>query len=316
MLRTKQAGRVLTVTIDNPPHSFIDRELVFALDALLDRLEHDHSVGAVVLTSAHPSAFVTHYDVAEILAGAEVTPRMPPAAADAVVHTVGALTRAPGMTRALLRTRLAGLVTLGRVHRVYLRMNRMDKVFVAAINGFAVAGGAELALSCDLRLMADDARGFGMIEPLLGFNPGGGGGQRIVRALGPARASDLLLESHVYSAEQAAELGLVHRVVPGDRLLDEATSTAERMARRSPSAIWATKRAIYEGFSRGWRHGLHVDRASFVWAAVQPRTQHAMRTFLAQLADLPPAERPSPWADDELLGAWQDGTAADLVGLG
>ena len=315
MLTARRSGRVLTVVIDNPPHNFIDRELVFELDGLLDRLERDRSIGAVVFASAHPSAFITHYDVSEILAGAEVTPRMPAHMADAVVHAIGGLVRVPGLARALLRTRLGGLVTLARVHRVYLRMNRMDKVFVAAVNGFAVAGGAEFALACDVRLLASDGRGFGMIEPLLGFNPGGGGGQRIVRAVGPARASEMLLESHVYSPGEAVQLGLVHRVVEPDRLLDEAEKTAARLAQRAPAAIWATKRSVYEGFSRGWRHGLHLDRAGLVWAAVQPATQRAMRLFLDQLNTLPPAERPSPWADESLLEAWQAGTAADLVGV-
>lgn len=314
MIRTERDGRVMTVTLDNPPHNFLNRELVFGLDALLDEIERDRSIGAVVLTSAHPASFITHYDVSEILAGAESMPRMPAAAVDGLVYTAGAMARVPGLSGILLRTRLAGLMTLARVHRVYLRMNRMDKVFIAAINGFTVAGGAELALACDVRLMAEDARGFGMIEPLLGFNPGGGGGQRIVRAVGPARAAELLLESHVYSPREAAELGLVHHVVAGDRLAEEAHETAVRLARRAPAAVWATKRAVYEGFSRGWRRGLHIDRASFGWSALQPHTKKAMRTFLGQLSELPPAERPSPWADDELLAAWQAGTAADLVG--
>ena len=314
MIRTEVADRVMTVVLDNPPHNFLDRRLVFELDALMDRLEHDRSVGAVVFASAHPSAFITHYDVGEILAGAEVTPRMPVPLADAAVLAVGGLVRVPGVARLMLRTRIAGLATLARVHRVYLRMNRMDKVFVAALNGFTVAGGAELALACDIRVMADDAKGFGMIEPLLGFNPGGGGGQRVVRAVGPARASEMLLESHVYSPARAAELGLVHRVVPSAGLVAEAQSTAARLARRAPAAVWATKRSVYEGFSRGWRRGLRIDRSSFVWAALQPRTQQAMREFLAQQRELPPEERPSPWADDALLEAWQSGTAADFVG--
>ena len=314
MVRTEQDGRVLTATLDNPLHNFLDRGLVLELDELTERWARDPTIGAVVLTSSHPSAFVTHYAVEEILAGALVTPDLPQGLLSGAISAIGALDRLPGTSRALLRTRLAGLVTLHRVHRLYLRMNRMDKVFVAAINGFTTAGGLELALACDVRLMADGDGRIGLTEPLLGLHPGGGGGHRLTRAVGPARSVEMLLEARLYTPREAVDVGLVHRVVEPARLLEEAQATAERLSRRSPRAIRSVKRAAYGGFSARWPTGLRIDRLGFVWSAVAPETRRAMQVFLDQLERLPP-HVPSPWADPDHLRAWQAGTAADLVGV-
>jgi enoyl-CoA hydratase/carnithine racemase len=213
-----------------------------------------------------------------------------------------------------LRDFTGGLVTLHQVHRNYLRMNRMDKVFVAAINGHCAAGGLELALACDIRLAADGDYMIGMTEPVLGFNPGGGGGQRLTRAVGAERSVEMLLEAHMHPPHRARDEGLVHRVVEPGELLPAAQRTAARLARRSPRAVWAVKRAAYEGFSRGWRRGLHLDRSGFVWAAVAARTEHAMRHMLDQIAELPADRHPSPWSHPRLVREWQDGTAFDFHG--
>lgn len=316
-VRTEREGRVMTVTLDNPPRNFLNRQMVGELDELTRALQRDPTIGAVVITGGHPRSFITHYDVAEILAGANVTPDLPPAVLGAALRAVGAIARVPGGVNALTRSRVvrrnvAGLLTLWRVHQVYLRMNRMDKVFIAAINGNAAAGGCELALACDVRLMADGDFTIGLTEPVLGFNPGGGGGQRLTRAVGPARAVEMLLEAHMYKPRDALEVGLVHRVVVSESLLSEARATATRLARRSPRAVWATKRAVYQGFSGRWPRGLSLDRTGFVWSAIAPPVKGAMRVFLEQLDALPP-EIPSPWADPDMLRSWQEGTVADLT---
>jgi enoyl-CoA hydratase/carnithine racemase len=139
---TEREGRVLMVRFDNPPFNFINREMVAELGALLDSLEDDRSVGAVVLTGKPGDLFITHYDVEEILAGSEGVGRTVSAGvAGASLQTVGTVARLPGARAALRRTPAAGLLELGRIHDLFLRVQRMDKVFVAAINGPALGGG-------------------------------------------------------------------------------------------------------------------------------------------------------------------------------
>jgi enoyl-CoA hydratase/carnithine racemase len=309
-LRTEHQGRVLTVTIDNPPRQFQDRRLTLAFDELLKRVERDASIGAVVITGAHPRSFLTHYDVAEILGGAEITPDLSPRTFGALLRVVAALDRL-GAGRLLHNRYTSGLLATRRLHELYLRMNRMDKVFIAAINGTAAAGGCELALACDIRLMAKGDYTIGLTEPVLGFNPGGGGGQRLARAVGSARAVEMLLEARHYSPQEAVAVGLVHRAVDPETLLPEAHATAERLATRSPRAVWASKRVAYRGLSSRWPGGFQLDRTGFLWGAVAPSTKRAMRLFLDQLETLPDGV-PSPWHDPEELRAWQDGSIAQF----
>ena len=187
-VNVEQRGTVLIGSFDNPPHGLIDRGSVEALERLVARAEDDEGVDAVVLTGSHPERFVAHYDVGEILAGSRSSPAVGAGLAGASLRTV----RPPGgagRRPRLMRTPLAGLVEIGRFQEVFLRMNRCGAVFVAAINGSAQGGGCELALACDLRLMAAGDHGIGQPEIFLGFPPGGGGTQRLARLLGSARRS-------------------------------------------------------------------------------------------------------------------------------
>jgi enoyl-CoA hydratase len=311
-VRAKQEGRVVTLTIDNPPRQLQDRTLVFELNGVMRKLGRDRSVGAVIVTGAHPRSFLTHYDVAEILAGSKITPDLPPAVFAAALRVVAAVEHLPGGERLLRNPRTIGMLALRQTQQVYVRMNRMDKVFIAAINGSAAAGGCELALACDIRLMADGDFTIGLTEPVLGFNPGGGGGQRLARSVGSARAVEMLLEAHHYSPSEAVEAGLVHRVVPAAQLMDEAMETATRLARRSPRAVWASKRAVYRGQSARWPGGFRIDQSGFLWGAVAPSTRQAMQVILDQMETLPEGV-PSPWHDPQHLRAWQDGRAADFA---
>src|SRR5215216_4180246 len=273
-VRTERDGRVLTVTLDNPPRNLMNGRMVGELDALARELEDDESIGAVVITGAPEEVFITHFDVAEILAGAEAG-------------------------------REATEVGLELIHGLFLRMNRMDKVFVAAVNGLALGGGCELALACDLRLMAEgEQHRIGLPELSVGIIPGAGGTQRLTRALGPSRALEFMLEADPLTPQQAVELGLVHRTVAGVELLQVAHATAERLARRSPVTVGALKRAVYFGGSAGLEQGLAMEREGFQAAVSSAAAARAMRAYLEQEAAL---------ADSAAILPWREGTVVDLT---
>jgi enoyl-CoA hydratase len=310
--QTERAGRVLTVRFDNPPHNFMNRVMVAELDGLLDSLEGDRSIGAVVLTGKPDELFITHYDVEEILAGSEAIGRSLPAAiGGATLRTVENLARMPGGRAALEHSPASGLLELHRIHGVFWRMQRMDKVFIAAINGPALGGGCEISLACDLRYMATEARWIGLPEMTLGFCPGAGGTQRLCRILGPSRALELILEGRPLSPEEANELGLVHRVVSRVDLAAEAHASAERLARRAPFSIAAAKRAVLDGATRPLADGLAEERKWFMAGVSQPAARRAMRAYAERVRS-----SGAPWSSDEELAIWQDGTAVDLVSEG
>jgi enoyl-CoA hydratase len=306
---TEREGRVLTVRFDNPPLNFMDRVMVAELDELLDSLEDERSVGSVVLTGKPEGLFITHYDIEEIHAGSEGVGRsMSAGIAGASLQTVSGVARLPGARAALQRTPASGLLELQRIHDAFLRMQRMDKVFIAAINGPALAGGCELSLACDLRYMAEGARQFGLPEMTLGFCPGAGGTQRLARILGPSRALEMVLEARALSPGEAHELGLVHRVVPDGELAEVAGATAERLARRAPLSVAAAKRAVLDGGTRPLPDGLAEERRWFMATVSQPAARRAMRAYIERLRSSGP-----PFADPDELALWQDGTAVDLV---
>ena len=133
-------------------------------------------------------------------------------------------------------------------------IERAPQVFVAALNGFALGGGLELALACDLRVMAEGAE-VGLPEVGLGIIPGAGGTVRLPRVVGVARAKDLILTGRRVGAAEALTMGLVSRLAPPARLREEALALAEQIARNAPISLRQAKRAVDGGF------GLPVDEA-------------------------------------------------------
>ncbi|TML37519.1 MAG: enoyl-CoA hydratase/isomerase family protein [Actinobacteria bacterium] len=138
----------------------------------------------------------------------------------------------------------------------------LPRVTIAAVNGYALGGGCELALACDLRLAADNAR-LGQPEVLLGIIPGGGGTQRLARLVGPARAKDLILSGRQVPAEEALGMGLVDRVVAADRVLEEALAWAASFASGAVVAQGLAKQAIDRGLDGPLGRGLGLEQELF-----------------------------------------------------
>jgi enoyl-CoA hydratase/carnithine racemase len=139
---------------------------------------------------------------------------------------------------------------------------RVPRPVIAAVNGYALGGGCELALACDLRVAADNAT-FGQPEILLGIIPGGGATQRLARLIGASRAKDLIFTGRQVQADEALRLGLVDRVVPRAEVLDEALTWAGALARGPSLALAMAKRAIDEGLESTLAAGLDVEHDLF-----------------------------------------------------
>ncbi|MDQ1246287.1 MAG: enoyl-CoA hydratase [Actinomycetota bacterium] len=267
-------GAVLTVRVSNPPTDLLDGEVMADVDELGRRLRRDRRVRAVVLSGPRPGVFIPHYDLAEIVDGAEALGLPTPyPVARAAVALVAGLARLPGAHQALAHTPAAGLVALHRTHATLNRFGTLPQIIIAAIDGDALGGGCEVALACDLRLMGDGDYLFGLPELTAGIPPGAGGSVRLTRALGPARAAAMILTSRTLSPAQALAAGLVSEVVPAGDVAQRAQDWAADLAQRNPAAVIAAKRAIRTA-------SVSVESAGFVSAASGAAAVAALREFV------------------------------------
>jgi enoyl-CoA hydratase len=210
------------------------------LDALADAfatLDADPACRAIVLTGSGERAFAAGADIRELARQTPVT--------------------------LLVENRFAAWERIGATR----------KPVIAAVRGFALGGGCELAMSCDLIVAGEDAR-FGQPEINLGVMPGAGGTQRLTRAIGRARAMDLILTGRTITAREAEMMGLVSRVVPTDRTLDEALALGAVVAAQAPVAVLAAKEAVRLAEELPLGDGLrHERRAFFALFATEDQTE-------------------------------------------
>ena len=160
-------------------------------------------------------------------------------------------------------------------------LEAIPRAVIAAVNGYALGGGCELALACDMRIAADDAT-FGQPEILLGIIPGGGGTQRLARLVGPSRAKDLILTGRQVQADEALRIGLADRLVPAGQVIDEARSLAARLAAGAVVAQGLAKHAVDRGLDGSLRDGLAVEQDAFVASFATEDARIGVASFLAQ----------------------------------
>ena len=159
------------------------------------------------------------------------------------------------------------------------QINRITKPVIAAVSGFALGGGCELAMSCDIIIAAETAR-FGQPEVNLGIIPGSGGTQRLPRAVGKYRAMEMVLTGEAMSAADAERFGLVNRVVPVELLLDEAKKIAKRIAAKPVLAVKAAKEAVLKSANMALDEGLEFERKSFYMLFASEDRKEGMKAFL------------------------------------
>jgi enoyl-CoA hydratase len=203
-ISVEQDGAVAVVTIDHPPMNALSAALLEELEAEIERMDADESARAVVIKGAGERAFVAGADITEF-----------PSLRDAPPDEGGSA---------------RGIQKLGA------RMDKARLPFIAAIQGWCLGGGLELAMACDIRVASEDAR-LGQPEIKLGLIPGGGGTQRLPRLVGLGRAMYLNLTGDPIDGKTAYEWGLVEKVVPAEELHDAAVGIAATIASRSPHSV-------------------------------------------------------------------------------
>lgn len=251
-VRVALEGEVATVTIDREHKlNALDRATIDALERVLDALESDDSVRAVILTGAGRRAFSAGADIPELAAdvagGVEVALRE-------------FVRRGQGLTR---------------------RVENFPKPVIVAVNGLAYGGGCELTEAAPLALAADHAT-FAKPEVSLGFPPPFGGSQRLPRHVGRKRALEMILTGDPVSARHAERIGLVNGVVPAAELLPAATDLALRVIRNSPTAVTACLNAVTRGLNLTIDEGLAVEASWFAVTVSTDAVVAGLRRFTAR----------------------------------
>jgi enoyl-CoA hydratase/carnithine racemase len=244
-------GPVLIATIANPPDGFMDEETETELAALLDTVEMDESIRAVVLTGGLPGVFIRHYDVR-------------------VLAERGQAMAERGMTFDLARP-----VPERPYHAVLRRIETVGTPFVAALNGIAMGGGFELTLACDFRLAAAGDYRLGLPEINIGLLPGAGGTQRLARLIGEGKTLELILAGRTVGPEEAARLGMVSECVSGD-LMERPLDLARILAGKPRRGAAHIKRLVRGATARPLDDGLADERTLFCDLVVDAETLDRM----------------------------------------
>ena len=244
------ARHVALLTLDRPAQlNALDDRLLGSLADALEALDADPDCRCIVITGAGERAFAAGADIKEL---AGQTP--------------------------------AGLAA-SRGFEAWARIRRIRTPIVAAVRGYALGGGCELAMACDMIVAGDDAQ-FGQPEIRIGVIPGAGGTQRLPRAIGKARAMELILTGRSIDAREAEALGLVTSVVPAEATVDAALALAGRIAAMPPLAVMAAKEAIDRAYELPLSAGLEAERRTFFDLFATEDQREGMAAFIEKRAPI------------------------------
>ena len=237
---------IVLLSVNRPDRlNALSSEVLGELEDAFARVESEPALRAAIITGAGEKSFIAGADIAEIAS-------LSPAAA----HEFAL-----------------------RGQRVFRRLETSRKPAVAAINGYALGGGLELAMAATVRFASENAR-LGQPEVKLGIIPGYGGTQRLPRLVGRGRALEMLLTGEMVDAAEAHRIGLVNKVVPGDKLLAEAEALARKMLANAPVAVALTMEAVDGGLDAELEEGLRLEAAMIGLAAATEDCREGTRAFL------------------------------------
>lgn len=249
-VRTERRGNIFVVTIDRPKVlNALNAKTVEEIGRAFAEVRDDDAIRCVIVTGAGEKAFVAGADINEL---AKMTP-------------------------------IVGKFTSEQGQNVFLMIERFPKPVIAAINGFALGGGCELALACHMRIASDKAQ-LGLPEVSLGIIPGYGGTQRMVRLLGKGKAFELICSGERIGAADAEKIGLVNKVVPGDQLMASAEELGKKIATKSPVAVRAAIEAINSGSDMPLEEGQVLEATLFGLLCASEDMKEGMKAFLEKRA--------------------------------
>ena len=240
---TETRGRVGLVTLNRPKAmNALNNQLVRELMDALEAFDNDDNVGAVVVTG-NEKTFAAGADIKEM---SDKTARQ--------------------------------MMDVDFV-KAFSRIMSMRKPIIAAVSGYALGGGCEVAMSCDMIVASETAK-FGQPEITIGVIPGAGGTQRLTRAVGKAIAMEMILNNRTLSAQEALQFGLANRVVPVERYLDEALKLADEIASRAPAAVRVAKKMINQAYELSLTDALDQERREFYDLFATEDQKEGMKAFI------------------------------------
>ncbi|HLJ74575.1 MAG TPA: enoyl-CoA hydratase-related protein [Thermoanaerobaculia bacterium] len=245
-IKTENKDGLLIVTIDRPKVlNALNAQTVEEIHEAFAKARDDESVKAVIVTGGGEKAFVAGADINEL---AKKTP-------------------------------ITGKETSERGQFIFSFIERFPRPVIAAINGFALGGGCELALACHIRIASEKAQ-LGLPEVTLGIIPGYGGTQRMARLLGKGKALELICTGDRIGAAEAERIGLVNKVVPADQLMSAAEEMARKIMARGPLAIRAAIEAVMHGSEMPFEEGQFLEATLFGLLCASEDTKEGMNAFL------------------------------------
>ncbi len=239
----EEHGKVGLIRINRPKAmNALDRAVMSELTAALHVYDGNESIGAIVITGDE-RAFAAGADIKEIAAAGAVD------------------------------------MLLSEPIELWDRVSEIHKPIIAAVSGWCLGGGCELAMACDM-IVASETAVFGQPEINLGVIPGAGGTQRLTRAVGKVMAMEMVLNDRRLDASEALRLGLINRVVPRERYLEEALSLAAEIAERAPLALRIGKELVNQAFETTLAEGIADERRSFYFLFSSQDQKEGMQAFL------------------------------------
>lgn len=245
LVHIEQKDRVTVLRLNRPESmNSLDSMMLHAINGAVDQLAADPEV-EVILITGEGKAFVAGADIA----------------------AMSTMDEEDGMALGILG------------QQVFRKIESLDKPTIAVVNGFALGGGCELAMACDMRIASTRAK-FGQPEVGLGITPGFSGTQRLPRLVGKGKACELILTGDIIQAEEAARIGLVNKVVSPEELMDEAMALAGRILKNAPLAVQFSNRAIKSGLETDLDTGIGLEAELFAQCFSTADQKEGMQAFL------------------------------------